>query len=272
MWNFARSKFTRLAQTICWLGVVAFWGARVASAEVTIAAFRAQANAGQIKIFWTTASERKNWAFNLERSTDQKTWQRLGSNPTLKSQSPCIQNVMGAAYEFTDADIAPGVRYFYRLQAIGQPCGDANAYHDEIISALTIALTATPTATRTATPTATVPIIVLPTPLATRSATPTIIPSRAPSITPTRIATQRARAAPSATRQNTATSAPTAPASPVMITRIALREDATPSAPAQTIVARDWSRAIIFGAAILCGGAIALVIVIAILVYARPRQ
>ncbi|MBI5033888.1 MAG: hypothetical protein HZB51_25495 [Chloroflexi bacterium] len=154
------------------------------SAEVTIASFEAQAGASQIKLLWTSAAERKNWGFNVERSTDQKNWQHLGATPSLKSQSPCIQNLMGASYEFIDFSVSAGTRYYYRLQLYGQPCGDPNTFHEQIVSAMVAAPTPTPSSTSTLTPS---PTLVAPTALPTRTPTKTMTvrPIFSPTIPPT---------------------------------------------------------------------------------------
>ena len=270
---FRAKKFARIALAILLIGIA---NARAVAAEVTLVAFSARGDTSAIKIVWTTASERKNWGFNLERSTDQKTWEHLGAQPSVKSQSPCIQNVMGATYEFTDLGRAPGVRYFYRLQTIGQPCGDADRYHDEIISAQVIAPTATPTVTRAASPTATAPIIVSPIPSATRSVAPMLTPTRAlPSATATstKIAIAQIRA--TSTRALAAT--PTASSSPMLAHRIATEESDAPADDAiptqsQNNVARDWRRAGILGAAMLFGAGTLIVGALALIAYLRLRE
>jgi hypothetical protein len=160
--------------------VLAAWlivGSLPISADVTISSFTAKAGAGQIKLAWTTATELKNWGFNVERSSDQKTWQHLGSNPSVKSQSPCIKNVMGAAYNFTDDAPALGQTYYYRLQMYGQPCGDPNTYHDQIVSAVANS----PTATATLPAPATAPA----TPIAPEATAPPLTATALPSWTAT---------------------------------------------------------------------------------------
>lgn len=277
-------KFIRIGLSALWIGTFALSDSPRAAAEVTIAAFNAQVGAGQVKLVWTTATERKNWGFNIERSTDQKSWQHVGANPSVKSQSPCIQNVLGAAYEFTDPGLAPGVRYYYRLQTIGQPCGDPNTYHEEIISALVNAPTATPVFSRTASPTATAttPVSVSPIPSATRSAVPRFTPSRAPMLaspraipSPTQIAVLQNRFTPSPSRQHAAT--PFVQPSPIVAARIVPREESSDSVEsasasrAKMIDARDWIRGGVFGLASLLGFAACVCGALALAVYIQRR-
>ena len=151
--------------------------------EVTIAWFDAQAGTSQIKLVWTSAAERKNWGFNVERSIDQKNWQHLGDTPSMKSQSPCIQNVMGASYEFVDSSVIAGTKYFYRLQLYGQPCGDPNVYHEQIVSAMIAAPTLTPASTITVFSS---PTVIAPTALPTRMPTKTITVRPTFPLTPTK--------------------------------------------------------------------------------------
>ncbi|MBI5303656.1 MAG: hypothetical protein HY868_16085 [Chloroflexi bacterium] len=236
-------------------------------ADVTIASFAAQGGAGQIKLVWTTSSERKNWGFNVERSTDQKNWLHVGSNPSTKSQSPCIQNVMGASYELTDAGLTAGVQYYYRLQTYGQPCGDTSAYYEQIVSAVVNGPTATPTAS-IASPaaTATTPGIATPIPSATGLPLPTVTPSRTPanpiatsSKTPARLAVAPSRATPTPANQNAMIPfSPSVQPSPVVEARLASREDPADSEdlttpPATQSRMLDW-RALVRGGVIGVAG------------------
>ena len=195
---------SRESATLCALVLVAWFlaSALTASAAVSISSFIAQAGNNQIKLMWTTASELKNRGFNLERSTDQNNWQHVGANPSVLSQSPCINNMMGASYQFIDAGLAPGLKYYYRLQLYGQPCGDQNTYYEQIVSAFvgpTPTPTFTPTATRTSTPSATAAFT------ATATATQSGVPSLIPSVTPGASSTANPSRTPTPIRAVTAT-------------------------------------------------------------------
>lgn len=255
------------------------------SAEVTIASFNAQSGAGQIKLVWTTASERKNWGFNIERSTDQKNWLHVGSNPSTKSQSPCIQNLMGASYELTDSGLTAGVKYYYRLQSYGQPCGDPNTYYEQIVSVVVNAPMVTPTLLRTASPTATLitPAVNLPTPTATKLPLPTIIPGRTPpsaattpTKTPPKSAVAPSRPVPTLSDQNAARlPAPSIQPPPSVAARLASREEpiesdeSAPLAPQSRMVdRRDLIRGgvvivtVLLGIASLVCGTLALYVIL----------
>jgi len=196
--TYKRAGWIALAFLACVL-----WSAHTVWAAVTISYFSAQGGEGQVKLIWTTASELKNRGFNVERSIDQQTWQHLGNNPSVLSQSPCIKNVVGASYQFIDTGLESGRNYFYRLQMVGQPCGDPNTYYEQIISAMTTG--PTPTATATVPGIATSPAT-RPTFTATPTAFATPLPTFVPSVTPTTIAS--ATASPNRTPQSS-TSLPT---------------------------------------------------------------
>lgn len=188
----AQFSMARIFKCVRWLVFLAgaLWSAHTAWAAVTISYFAAQSSPGQIKLMWTTASELKNRGFNVERSTDQKTWQHLGNNPSVLSQSPCVKNLMGAAYQFVDPTVAQGQTYYYRLQMVGQPCGDPNTYYEQIVAAVS-GPTPTPTAPATApgaaTRTPTLPAITAP------PSTPA--PTMAPRDTPSSVTVAATRAA-----------------------------------------------------------------------------
>jgi hypothetical protein len=258
------------------LGVLVLVNAARVSAEVTIAFFEARSGTGQIKLVWTTASERKNWGFNIERSTDQKTWQHIGAEPSVKSQSPCIQNVMGAAYEFTDPGLASSLRYYYRLQMVGQPCGDPNTYYEPVVSAMTNA--PTPTFTPSPTTSISVPNTATRVPSMTRLPSSTIAPGRAPlapTATPARIAIAPSRTAQSRSSQNMAT--PSAQPSPSVTVRWVARQEPTKDpepefAQAQMTDSHNWVRAGILGLGTLMGFTAIVCGALALLVFTRFRK
>lgn len=248
-----------------------------AFAEVTIASFEARGGAHQIKLTWVAAAERKNWGYNLERSTDQKNWQHVGANPSVKSQAPCIQNVLGATYELTDTDVAPGVRYFYRLQTLGQPCGDVNVYHEQIISAIMTAPTPTPISTHTPAPIPSppTPSIAVPIPSSPRSFSPIATLNHAPNGTPTQVAPWQSHGTPLPSRQSAATPVPSVQAPPLLVAQNVPSEKTsqatTPAARAIFLDARTWMNAGMLGMVmVLCGASCALG-VLALYAYTRRR-
>lgn len=244
--GFARKLRKRGAPAL-WLGIaLVLLTLTTASAAVTISSFTAADGQAKITLSWTTASELKNFGFNVERSAnsaDPSAWAKIGF---VGSKSPCVQSLSTLAYTYTDSTVQAGVKYYYRLQLFGAPCGDPNVYHDTVVSATAAgAAMPTPTATPTQPPTAT------PVPSATPTQPPTATP--VPSATPTplpagtAVATTAAPVAATATRVPDApTAAPDAPrdpdpnptataVAPVQATAIA---DA-PAVPTATVIASE---------------------------------
>lgn len=78
---------------------------------VELSDFSAKKEANTIALAWGTASEKNNAGFEIEHSTDSKTWKTIGfvegNGTTLEAQE----------YSFTDASPFSGVNY-YRLKQI----------------------------------------------------------------------------------------------------------------------------------------------------------
>ncbi|MCB0229729.1 MAG: hypothetical protein KDH90_11475, partial [Anaerolineae bacterium] len=89
---------------------------------VTLASFDATSQAGAILLTWETVSELDNLGFNLYRAEAAGgPWTEL--NQSLIA-SPNPGGATGNSYHWTDQSVTPGVRYWYRLQAVdltGQP-------------------------------------------------------------------------------------------------------------------------------------------------------
>ncbi len=156
-----------------------------ASAAVSVSSFGAEGGQGQITLTWVTATELKNFGFNIERSVnsaDASSWTKIAF---VQSQSPCIQSLDPLTYSYTDSGLPAGAKYYYRLQLFGSPCGDPNVYHETIVSAVSSgAPTPTPTATSVP-PTATAAPTATRTPVPTATATSTSIATNAaPTNTP----------------------------------------------------------------------------------------
>lgn len=78
---------------------------------VELAAFTVSVIGNGVELNWTTASETNNYGFEVQRSTNQKDFQRVGfvaGNGTTTAQH---------AYKFADRDLAAGT-YYYRLRQI----------------------------------------------------------------------------------------------------------------------------------------------------------
>ena len=81
---------------------------------VTLASFEAQGQTSSILLTWETVSEIDNAGFNLYRSDSSAGPGELQT--FVPSAAP--GSSQGAAYEWTDLDVLPGVTYFYWLEAI----------------------------------------------------------------------------------------------------------------------------------------------------------
>ena len=81
---------------------------------VVLAAFDAQAQAGQVLVSWETVSEANNAGFNLYRSDSAAG--PLGLLAHLPSQAP--GSTQGFAYSYEDLAVQPGETYWYTLEDI----------------------------------------------------------------------------------------------------------------------------------------------------------
>ena len=210
-----------------------------ALAAVTISSFSATGGNNQIKLNWSTATELKNFGFNVERSTDQSHWTKIGN---VSSQSPCVQSLETLNYSYTDSNLLAGTKYYYRLQLVGSPCGDPDQYYPQTVNATTSGAapggTPTPTNIPTATskagaPTATRTNTPIP-PTATRTNTPvppTATRTNTP-VPPTATATNTPEV-PSATPTNSPlpTATPSLTPAPVTSTPAATATATSPAAP-----------------------------------------
>lgn len=192
-------RLKRLLRSAALLVLLALSVSQVLAA-VTIASFSAQGGQNQIRVNWTTATELKNFGFNLERSSDQSNWTKIAF---VQSQSPCITSLTTLSYSYTDANLPTATTYYYRLQLIGKPCGDQDEIYEKVVSATTNGAAPTPSLTATSAPapsaTATATLSATPTATSTPAPTSTATP---PSPTPTQTPTQPqppTRSAPSAT-------------------------------------------------------------------------
>ncbi|HOT89973.1 MAG TPA: hypothetical protein PLJ78_01310 [Anaerolineae bacterium] len=147
-------------------------------AAVVIADFTAEAGANSITLRWETASETGNLGFYLRRSLSKN-----GEYIRISDFIPSLDEGAGAAYEYVDPDVTPGVTYYYKVEDVPEN-GSQGSFSDPVWA--TVPLNPTPTFTPTPTPTATPTPTITPTPFPT-SATPTINPTV--TFTPTGTAT-----------------------------------------------------------------------------------
>jgi hypothetical protein len=90
-----------------------FWGfAQSATLPVSLVQFLGNKNAdGSVKLIWVTAQEVNSASFEIERSSNQGSWDKIGS-VTAKGYSSTTAN-----YSFTDQFPLPGNSY-YRLKMV----------------------------------------------------------------------------------------------------------------------------------------------------------
>ncbi len=164
------------------LGLLA--GAGLAYAAVTLMYFKAEVLGNGILLRWETGSEINNVGFYLYRATV----------PAQQGEAlifiESTMEVMGYYYKYLDAEVTPGVTYYYTLGAL-----DTNG-HIEYYGPVT----------------ATFPSLDTPTPSPTPTATPTSTPI--PTDTPTGTPTTSATATPAASQPSTPTRTPTRPSWP----------------------------------------------------------
>ena len=85
----------------------------IAPLPIELSSFSAKSNeCGQVDLVWTTASEFNNDFIEVQRSTDGKSYEVIG---TVKGAN----NRSGASYSYTDKHaLLDGVRYYYRLNQV----------------------------------------------------------------------------------------------------------------------------------------------------------
>lgn len=171
---------------------------------VTFMDFHAEGRSGSIEVFWETGSESNNVGFNLHRATSE-----AGPFTKITFMPSQGDTITGHSYQFTDTNVEPGIRYYYKLEAIDRDT--RSQWHDVIASAVALP-SATPTPTSTSTPTATV------TPAPTSSGSPTpYAPATAPggaTATPTSVPSVTASPTATSTGTPIATGSPTPSATP----------------------------------------------------------
>jgi len=90
------------------------WGmvdAAISTLPVELAHFKGQSQNGNARLYWTTASEKNNEKFVVERSQDGKTFSQVGEVQGHGTSSSAI------SYSFTDTNPVAGANY-YRLRQI----------------------------------------------------------------------------------------------------------------------------------------------------------
>ncbi|MEM9849305.1 MAG: hypothetical protein AAF847_15580, partial [Bacteroidota bacterium] len=79
---------------------------------VELLAFEAKADKDHIDLVWSTASERNNSHFELERSEDGKTFKAIAR---IQGQGTTLEQ---ADYSYADHEAIPNVLYYYRLKQV----------------------------------------------------------------------------------------------------------------------------------------------------------
>ena len=77
---------------------------------VDLVSFSGKSGNKEVLLNWVTAWERQNEGFNIQKSTNGRSFESIGfvpGNTTTQLQS---------VYEFRDADVMPGTLYYYRLK------------------------------------------------------------------------------------------------------------------------------------------------------------
>ena len=83
---------------------------------VTLLSFNAAAEGTAIRLDWETATEVDNLGFNLHRAGSPGGVKVQINEQLIPSQAP--GSPLGAAYDFADETVAPGVTYCYWLEAV----------------------------------------------------------------------------------------------------------------------------------------------------------
>lgn len=143
--------------------------ATTARAAVDLVSFDANSQGGvAILVTWETASEVKMSHFYVQRAlSEEGEYQRISGIITA------VGGIVGALYEYTDADVEMGITYYYRLEAVES--GGHRDFHGPVPAVLSSPATAT--STPSPTPTATPRPRYYPPPLPTSTATPTPTPT-----------------------------------------------------------------------------------------------
>ena len=88
-------------------------------ASVSITGFTVQAGTDAIYVSWETGSEIGNLGFYVLRSQSETgTYERLPLGTPSEQFIPSDDFGVGASYDFTDVQVTPGIRYYYKVQDI----------------------------------------------------------------------------------------------------------------------------------------------------------
>lgn len=140
-------------------------------AAVTVDEFYAESTANKIILHWHTASETGNAGFYLLRSTQEN-----GSYTDIAGLIYSEGDLIGASYQHEDANVTPGILYYYKLQDV-----PSDSTTGDFFGPITATLRVPPT-TVTVTPTATLTPTVTVTVTATSTPTPTPTPTPHPQV------------------------------------------------------------------------------------------
>jgi len=215
----------RTAIALLLVGLLSLSLSPTANAAVTLLYVKAESQADGILVSWETATELNTAAFRLYRAqTQDGPWDLLGD-----SQQAADGEIAGQTYHYLDANVTPGVTYYYLLEEI--ETNNNLIQYDAWIASATAGATATPPATLTPMHTSTATR----TATTTRTATCTPTHTSTATRTPTPTATFAPASHPTATRGHPNTPSPmqTLPPSVQPSTRTPPPATATPLPPAQ---------------------------------------
>jgi len=192
--SLARS-FLRIILTLAFLALPVH-------AAVTLTSFTATVEGQAVVLRWETASEVNMLGFYIWRSTSEG-----GDYSRISGLIPAEGEIVGASYQFTDANVELGQTYFYKLEAM-ETNGSSEFYGPVSVS---LSPPPTPTPTFTPTPLPTLTPTPTPSPTSLPTFTPTPTPTPSPTFTPTPTPTLLPTFTPTPTPSLTFTPSPTPP-------------------------------------------------------------
>ena len=198
-------------------------------AAVHLAYFRATGREHDVLIEWGTGMEVTTYGFKLYRAEANVFGQAIVIH-TRDAQN--FGEVVGAEYDYTDADVEIGVTYYYWLEVLDTQGNKVFGPEPKPTPTPTSTSTATrvPTATRTWTPTR----------------TPTATATTVPTVTPSFTATRAPTSTPASTPTMTPVSPPLSSPSPTSVVEQRLSPTVTPGGITQPTmtpapVGREWT-------------------------------
>jgi hypothetical protein len=87
----------------------------IAEVPVELASFWAEVAAGAVRVAWVTLTEQDNLGFNVLRSEGYQESYRRINDALIEGAGTTVQRT---DYEYFDASVMPGGRYFYKLEQV----------------------------------------------------------------------------------------------------------------------------------------------------------